>query len=194
LKNFIHIVAALLRRKQIERKLIAAKEKAEESDLLKSAFLANMSHEIRTPMNAILGFSSLLKKEDLTNEKKEKYLELIESGGNRLLHLISDIVDISKIDANQISLNYAACNINHLIDNLQKQFKISTLNMGCNIKTQKGLGDAESIISMDETRFIQILSNLLENAIKFTKKGNIEFGYSKENEVLKFFVKDEGLV
>jgi len=180
-------------RKMAENELIKAKEKAEESDLLKSAFLANMSHEIRTPMNAILGFASLLRKENLTIEKKEKYLELIESGGNRLLNLISDIVDISKIDANQISLNYEACKINNLLDNLQKQFEISTVNQECVIKTQKGLKDAESIISIDETRLLQILSNLLENALKFTKKGNIEFGYAKENEVLKFFVKDDGI-
>ena len=179
--------------KENEIELIKAKEKAEENERLKSAFLANMSHEIRTPMNSIIGFSNLLKKKNLTKDKEERYLDLIDSGGKRLLNLISDIVDVSKIDANQISLNNEACNINNLIDNLQRQFEISTSNIGCDIKTQKGLKDADSIISIDETRLMQILSNLLENALKFTKKGNIEFGYTKENEVLQFFVKDDGI-
>ncbi|MGM0583024.1 MAG: PocR ligand-binding domain-containing protein [Bacteroidota bacterium] len=179
--------------KKINEELYIAKEKAEESDHLKSAFLANMSHEIRTPMNSILGFSNLLKKKNLTKEKEDTYLDLIDSGGKRLLNLISDIVDISKIDANQLSLNYEECNLNHMIDNLQKQFEINKLNRSCNIITKKGLKDAESIISIDETRITQILSNLLENALKFTEKGTIEFGYTKENKMLLFFVKDDGI-
>ncbi|MBI9068745.1 MAG: PAS domain S-box protein [Salinivirgaceae bacterium] len=178
-------------RKQAEEELIKVKEKAEESDHLKSAFLANMSHEIRTPMNAILGFSSLLKKKNISEEKKDKYLEHIEIGGNRLLHLISDIVDVSKMDANQLSLNQEACNVNKLIDNLQEQFKVGVTK--CDIITTKGLSDAKSNITTDSTRLSQILSNLIENALKFTKKGDIEFGYTLKEKMLEFYVKDSGI-
>jgi len=180
-------------RKLVEEELQKSKEKAEESDRLKSAFLANMSHEIRTPMNAILGFSSLLKKENLSEDKKEKYLDLIDSGGNRLLTLISDIVDVSKIDSNQLSINYETCNVNELINNIQDQFNINDINKACEIKTKKGLDNAKSIISIDETRLSQILFNLLENAIKFTDTGHIEFGYIKKDKMLEFFVTDDGI-
>ena len=193
INNAIIVSRDITDKKKAETELIKAKEKAEESDHLKSAFLANMSHEIRTPMNSILGFANLLKKENLTIDKKKRYLGLIESGGNRLLNIISDIVDISKIDANQIALNYAATDLNKLIDDLKNQFTIDKSNKGCEVISKKGLEDAESIISIDETRLSQILSNLLENALKFTTKGNITFGYTKEDEMLQFFVRDEGI-
>lgn len=175
------------------KELLKAKEKAEESDRLKSAFLANVSHEIRTPMNSILGFSELLKKDNLSGEEKEKYLDLIDSGGKRLITIISDIVDISKIDANQLSLTFEVCNLNKLIDDLSNQFSISRVYNNVSLKTSKALGDNESFIRTDETRLIQILSNLIENAQKFAKKGVIELGYTVNDKVLRFYVKDNGI-
>ena len=136
--EFATVFLDITKTKNYEQELIVAKEKAEESDRLKSSFLANMSHEIRTPMNAILGFSSLLRKENLSKDKKEKYLELVDSGGKRLLNIISDIVDISKIDANQLTLNYEVFNLNMLIDDLQNQFEMQTEYQQCEIKTFKG--------------------------------------------------------
>ncbi len=179
--------------KKIEQELKDAKAKAVESDKLKSAFLANMSHEIRTPMNSILGFSDLLREDDLSDEKKEKYLEQISSGGNRLLTIISDIVDVSKIDANQLSLSYGVCDINKIIDNLYNQFSISDINTNVSLKIQKSLSDSQSVIKTDNIRLIQILSNLIENALKFTKKGEVEFGYILKKNLLLFFVKDNGI-
>jgi len=173
--------------------LLTAKEKAEESDKLKSAFLANMSHEIRTPMNAILGFTSLLNNKSLTEEKRAEYISLIQNGGKRLLRLITDIVDISKIDAKQLSLSYSACNINELIDNLKSQFSLYSSKNQITLITHKGLKDTESVIQTDEIRLSQILSNLLENAQKYTDSGSIEFGYEKKGSVLEFYVKDSGI-
>ncbi|MEQ8241709.1 MAG: PAS domain S-box protein [Cyclobacteriaceae bacterium] len=191
--GMIAYTEVITKRKQGELALIKAKEKAEESDRLKSAFLANMSHEIRTPLNAILGFSGLLKKKSLKEEVKYQYLEFIESAGQSLLNLISDIIDLSKIDANQLTINDDSCNVNKLIDNLYERFNVINTNKECTIKVNKGLSDADSIISTDDNRLNQILSNLLENAFKFTEKGTVEFGYLQKGEVLEFFVKDSGI-
>jgi signal transduction histidine kinase/ActR/RegA family two-component response regulator len=174
-----------------------AKEKAEESDRLKSIFLANMSHEIRTPMNAIIGFSDLLKKKNLTPEKTEMYHQHLNHGSKRLLNIISDIIDVSKIDANQLSINLNPCNINNVINNLFAQFSISSISSDVDFKITKSLADQECIIKTDEQRLMQILSNLIENAIKYTDNGFIEFGYtvkkdSKHKDIL-FFVKDSGV-
>ncbi|MDA3892062.1 MAG: PAS domain S-box protein [Salinivirgaceae bacterium] len=180
-------------RKNLEQDLINAKNKAEESDRLKSAFLSNMSHEIRTPMNSIMGFSQLLKASNISNEEKEKYIEFINNGGNRLLTIISDIVDLSKIDARQLSLNIKPCNLNQLIENIYNQFLISDHNSEVTIKTFKGLSNSKSNINTDSTRLTQILSNLLENALKFTHEGTVEFGYIVKNKFLEFYVKDTGI-
>ena len=174
--------------------LIKAKEKAEESEELKSAFLANMSHEIRTPLNAILGFAHLLKNDiNLKEEEKEEFFEYIESGGKRLLRIITDIVDISKIDAKQISIEKEACNLNELIDTLKKQLSIQFENKKLNLSTSKGLSDVESTIFVDQTRLSQVISNLVENAGKFTNDGKIEFGYTLSGNFIKFYVKDSGI-
>lgn len=189
---FVAIINDITERKQLEKE-IKAKEIAEESDRLKTAFLANMSHEIRTPMNAILGFTNILKRKNLSEEKKDQYLQLIESGGRNLLNLISDIVDLSKIDANQLTINIDPCNINQLIDNLLERFNVINTNTECEIIVNKELPDDLSVINTDDNRLSQILSNLLENALKFTEKGIIEFGYLQKGEILEFFVKDSGI-
>ncbi|MBK3519833.1 PAS domain-containing sensor histidine kinase [Carboxylicivirga marina] len=185
-------VENISQKKKKEKELHLAKEKAEESERLKSAFLANMSHEIRTPMNSIIGFTELLKVKNLQEEQKNQYIEIINFSGNKLLSLISDIVDISKLDARQLTLSYGDCHLNKLIDNLQKQFKISNLNNNCEVKTSKGLSDTVCSLSTDELRLTQILSNLLENALKYTDNGLIEFGYAMKENMLEFFVKDNG--
>jgi CheY-like chemotaxis protein/two-component sensor histidine kinase len=151
-----------------------------------------MSHEIRTPMNAILGFSNMLKRNNLSNEKKQKYLDFIESGGKRLLRIISDIVDLSKMDTNHLTLSYEICNLNKLITKLQEQFNLNNKNGTQNIIVNNGLSDANSYIITDQTRLEQILSNLIENAVKYAPNGNIKVGYKKEGQRLVFYVKDEG--
>jgi len=178
--------------KEYERNLITAKEKAEESDRLKSAFLANMSHEIRTPMNSILGFTQILKSGDVSEKERQEFLDIINSSGNQLLAIISDIIDISKVDANQIRIQKTSCNINSILDDLYAKFSITIVSPNVTLSIHKGLNNIESNIKTDKNRLTQILSNLLENAIKFTKKGTIEFGYTIKDKNLKFFVKDTG--
>ncbi|MGB1031904.1 MAG: sensor histidine kinase, partial [Flavobacteriales bacterium] len=168
--------------------------KAEESEKLKSAFLANLSHEIRTPLNAILGFSRLLIEEQaVEEEEKLKFLNHIASGGNRLLRIITDTVDLSKIDVKQLSIENTNFNLNALMDSLQTQFSIQFDNEDVELLATKEFTDETSNISTDETRLAQVLSNMIENAGKFTKKGKIEFGYQRESEMLKFYVRDSGI-
>jgi len=178
--------------KRSEQQVLEALEKAEESDRLKSAFLANLSHEIRTPMNAIMGFSHLLKNDELSVEEKKKYIAYIEKGSTRLLRIISDIVDISKIDANILQLTCEEYNLNNLLDDLEKQFTLQLPSENLEIKTVKSLSDQDCVIFTDITRLTQVLSNLMENAIKFSRQGIIEIGYTIEKDSPLFFVKDPG--
>ena len=172
-------------------------QKAEESDKLKSAFLANMSHEIRTPMNGIIGFANLLQQEELSAEMRSKYIDIINSSGNQLLTLISDIIDISKIEAGQVELSLKEENINHILDKLYSQFEIELIkknkkNVALNLV--KGLQNSECNIKADGIRLTQVLMNLIGNAIKFTDSGSIEFGYRRTDKYnLLFFVKDTGI-
>ncbi len=179
--------------KHAEKSLIEAKNKAEESDRLKSAFLANMSHEIRTPMNAILGFSDLLMKPDLNDERKEKYIEQINAGGKRLLALISDIVDISKIDAGQLKTQMEVFNLNDVLRLIYMQFMVYPIQKNVKLTYECELSDNKSHIFMEKSRLIQILTNLIENALKFTSKGEVCFGYHIKNNKIQFFVKDTGI-
>ncbi len=183
-------------RKEVEKILAKAKARAEEADMLKSTFLANMSHEIRTPMNGILGFSNLLRDDELSEEEREKYLNIIESSGNQLLTLINDIIDISMIEAGQVKIKESNVNINQLINNV---YSLSKAEMKLREKEQLELrsfmacDDNTSNIIIDRVRLKQILINLINNAIKFTEKGYINFGYEKPvNKQLKFFVEDTG--
>lgn len=170
-----------------------AKEKAEDSDRLKSAFLANINHEIRTPMNSILGFSELLMNQELTMAKQKKYHEIVNVSGKRLMNLINEIVDISKIVAKELKLNPTEFNLNKLLDQLHEQFLISPKNKNTTISIVKALKDIDSFINIDETRLVQVLSNLLENALKYTHNGTVEFGYTLDKDELHFFVKDSGV-
>jgi PAS domain S-box-containing protein len=184
--------------KKTEQELLKAKEKAEESDRLKSAFLANMSHEIRTPMNGILGFADLLKTPGLTGKEQQRYIEIIEKSGTRMLNIINDIVDISKIEAGQMELHVMESNINKQIGYIYTFFKPEAEAKGINLFFKNPLLAKEAIIKTDGEKLYAILTNLVKNALKFTHKGSIELGYDlavTNNHVtlLKFYVKDTGI-
>ena len=172
--------------------LVKAKEKAEESDRLKSAFLANMSHEIRTPMNGILGFAGLLKEPDLTGEEQQEFIEIIEQSGLRMLNIINDIVSISKVEAGQMEVSISETDINEQIDYINTFFKPEGLKNGIQLLCKKPLTGEDAIIKTDKEKVYAILTNLVKNAIKFTQVGSIEFGYQKKGDFIEFCVKDTG--
>lgn len=172
-----------------------AKNKAEESDNLKSAFLANMSHEIRTPMNAIIGFSNLLNDRDIESGQKKELTSLIVKNSNSLLNLIDDIIDIAKIEAGQLKINLKECTVKALLNDLLLEFsEIANTNENLSIKIDTKPIDKDIKVLADPYRLEQIFKNLLSNAIKFTEKGAIEYGYnlSSDNSTV-FFVKDSGI-
>jgi PAS domain S-box-containing protein len=179
--------------KQTEMELIKAKEKAEESDRLKTAFLQNMSHEIRTPMNAICGFSRMLNKPDLSEEKRKSFSNIIQNSGQQLLSIVSDILTISSIDTKQEKVNYSNVCVNNIILDLLVIFKQQAMNRNISLFSKQQLTDIQSEITTDKTKLTQILTNLLVNALKFTHEGFIEFGYSLNESELEFYVKDTGI-
>ena len=179
--------------KQFESELVKAKEKAEESDRLKSAFLANISHEIRTPMNAILGFSNLLKEPHLSDEEQQEYIKLIDIGSKRMLNIIHDIVDISKIESRQMEVLIIDTNVNEKIELVYNLYKPEASQKGIQIFYKNALQKNEAVIQTDREKLNAILSNLVVNAIQYTNEGSIEFGYEKKGETLEFFVKDTGI-
>jgi len=192
------IASDITSQKTLINELIKAKDKAEKADHLKSSFLANMSHEIRTPMNGILGFAELLKSSNINEEEKQEYLELIEKNGKQLMHLMNDIIDIAKIEAGEMRLKSKKFELNHFLDDIYHTFsnqfpdKLKSIDF-------KVTKDSEHTIHLftDPGRLNQILSNLLDNAFKYTRKGTIEFGYRLNYTVnrvqyIKFFVIDTG--
>jgi len=190
---FLAMIEDITQRKKAESELIAAKEKAEESDRLKTAFLHNVSHEIRTPMNAIIGFSALLNEPDTTEEEKHQFIDIIFQSGSQLLSIINDIVDIANIESGQVKLNIKEMNLNSSLRSLDEQFSYKEKPDLISINLDAGLPDEKALIMTDGTKVIQILSNLINNATKFTKEGNIDFGYSLKDGCLEFFVKDTGI-
>ncbi|MBN2165364.1 MAG: hypothetical protein JW717_03730 [Marinilabiliaceae bacterium] len=168
-----------------------AKKRAEQSDKLKSAFLANMSHEIRTPMNAIIGFSSLLKDKAITNEEKNEFVDVIQNNCESLLVIINDILDISKIEADQVDIHRQSFEMNQILKELQSFYvrqQNESLKIILDINTEKPL-----LVYTDLIRFKQVLQNLINNAIKFTHKGEVRYGYRLIDGYCQFFVSDTGI-
>lgn len=176
-----------------EQELILAKEKAEESERLKSAFLANMSHEIRTPMNGILGFSELLKRPKLTGEKQKEYISIIENSGKRMLNIINDIIDISKIESGQMEVVIDDSNINDQLKYIYTFFKPEIESKGINLVIKNDVPSYKAIVQTDREKLYMILTNLVKNAIKFTAQGSIELGCRMNGSFLEFYVKDTGI-
>lgn len=179
--------------KKAELALIDAKEKAEESDRLKSAFLANMSHEIRTPINGILGFADLLKTAQLDEKERLKYIEIIERSGKRMLNTINNIIDISKIEAKLMEVQISEVNINRRIEFILSFFNPETNKKGIKLLTGNLLPNEEVFINTDKEKFNAILTNLVKNAINYTDSGTIEMGYTKKGKMFEFYVKDTGI-
>ena len=179
--------------KETEFELINAKEKAEESDLLKSAFLANMSHEIRTPMNGILGFAELLKEPELSSNQQKEYLRIIEKSGARMLNIINEIMDISKIEAGMIIPEIKEFDLNEQIEYVYNFFKPEANAKGIELFIKNSLPAKEAVLLSDREKLNAVLINLVKNAIKYTDKGSIEFGFNKKDDFLEYYVKDTGI-
>ena len=211
-RQFVAIKEDVTEKQKMLGELVAAKDKAEESDRLKSAFLANMSHEIRTPMNGILGFAELLKEPDLSGDQQIEYLNIIEKSGARMLNIINNIVDISKIESGQMKIVPTKTNINEIIRELTTFFIPEAELKGIKIQEKNDYLNKNVFLTTDRNKLLAILTNLIKNSIKFTEKGIIEVGYRLidasespnktrlngdkmeifPNEI-EFFVKDSGI-
>ena len=176
--------------KETEQKLIIARDKAEELDRLKSAFLANMSHEIRTPLNAIVGFSSLLAETDSRNERQE-YIKIVQENNELLLQLISDILDLSKIEAGTFNFVYTNVDVNETCAEIIKSMSMK-VSKGVELIFEEPF--PECYIYTDKNRFTQVISNFINNALKFTQQGSITLGYEQvSHQKIKFYVRDTGM-
>ncbi|MEA5111818.1 Sensory/regulatory protein RpfC [bioreactor metagenome] len=173
-------------------KLRTAEKKAVESDRLKTAFLQNISHEIRTPMNGIIGFSSLLGENGLTEEQKKEYVAYIIQSANRLLDLVNQILDISLIETGNITVNNRPASLNALLKDVFSQWH-TMIKEDVELKMSCGLPDHSDSMVTDEYKLKQVLNNLVGNAVKFTEKGHVHFGYAIKGNEIEFFVKDTGI-
>ncbi|HKK42700.1 MAG TPA: PAS domain S-box protein [Bacteroidales bacterium] len=180
-------------RKKAELELIRARDKAEESDRLKTAFIHNISHEIRTPMNAIVGFSSLLCEPDITEDNRNSFVEVLMNSSNHLLAVVNDIIEIANIEAGIVKLRLSDVNITSTVRNLYDQFRPMAEQKGLDLKFETGYNNKDVIITTDSTKFIQVLNNLVNNALKFTSGGSVDFGYRIDENNVRFFVRDTGI-
>jgi hypothetical protein len=190
---FFAVKEDITEKKKMLEDLITSKVKAEESDRLKSAFLANMSHEIRTPMNGILGFADLLKQPNLSGTTKNEYISIIEQSGARLLSIINDIVDISKIESGQMKVSFSETDVNEQIEYIYSFFRPEIEKKGVKLSLNIALPSKEAVINTDSDKIYAVFINLVKNAIKFTTTGSIELGYEKVDNFLQFFVRDTGI-
>ena len=196
-ETFLFQASIALHKRQLEQELIRAKEKAEESDKIKTAFLANMSHEIRTPMNGILGFTQLLTSENLTGEDLIEYTKAIDSNGRLLISLIDDIIDISKIETGHVKLNPEETDLNKLMDEIFESILTEPVRKDkhkVEFILEKDLPDTNCSFDTDSVRLRQVIYNLISNAIKFTSAGYIKVGYKLDSpNSLLFYVIDSGI-
>ena len=203
--NFVAVKENITEKKKMWNDLIFAKEKAEESDRLKTAFLHNISHEIRTPMNGILGFTTLLLEPGLTGEEQHNYIDVIKKSGDRMLNTVKNLMDISMIESKQVKISISDTNVNDEINNLYLFFKPEVEIKGIQLSIKHNLPSQKAIIKTDKEKLNSILTNLVKNAIKYTVDGRIEFGYILKSDTepvgteqgrsveVEFFVKDTGI-
>jgi signal transduction histidine kinase/CheY-like chemotaxis protein len=183
----------ILEKININEALVRAKEKAEESNRLKTEFINNMTHEIRTPMNGIMGFSRLLNKKELSEEKREHYINIVNNSGKQLLRIIDDIIEISQLNTQQVKALKTSMCLNDVLLELFSIFDTKAKENKTPLYLIKPLNDEDSTIVSDESKLKKVLSNLLENAFKYTNKGSIELGYNLVDHVLHIYVKDTGI-
>ena len=191
--NYIAIKEDITENKKMQAELIQAKEKAEESDRLKSAFLANMSHEIRTPLNSIIGFSELLGDPSFDEQQKDEFRQTIVDNGNNLLFIISDIMDFSMLEAGQMKIRKELISARKLLTELQNDFSKKANQKGIEFRIALSQNTPDVQIESDLYRIRQVFNNLIGNALKFTLKGYIEIGYQVENNIVTFHTKDTGI-
>jgi PAS domain S-box-containing protein len=191
--GYVGTITDITKIKETEIELKNAIEKAKESDKLKSTFLMNLSHEVRTPMNGIIGFTDLLAQDDISHSEKENYSSYINQCTKQLLTIIDDILEISYLETKQVKPEWKIINLNTVLNALFSLFEIKTKVKNIGLIFNEKLNDSEALIRIDESKLIKILSNILENAIKFTDKGSVEFGYKKTGSHYEIFVTDTGI-
>ena len=191
--NFLAINEDITAEKQLRDELIASKNQAEERDRLKSRFLHNISHEIRTPMNGILGFAHLLKNPHLSREDMVLYTDIIRISGDRLMRLIDNYSVISSLEADETKIEIIPTALNELLRNLYASFNPAVTNKGLLFNYSISLSEENSFIETDSGKLSRILTNLIQNAINFTRKGRIDFGYTRKENFLEFYVSDSGI-
>ena len=187
------LIESIERIQKINKEFQLAKQKAEESDRLKSAFLANMSHEIRTPMNGIIGFSEMLTDQNLDHESRNEYVKIVIDSSKQLLGIVNDILDISRIEAGLVLMANEEVNVNELLNTLYAFFEPQAKLRKIGLRLEHALNNSASLIISDRMRLRQILTNLLNNALKFTRTGEVVFGYTFKEGTLQFFVRDTGI-
>ena len=190
--GYIGTITDITERKKMESDLIRSKEKAEESDRLKTAFLANMSHEIRTPMNGILGFLDLLNSKGLDENSRQQYMHVVNQSGQRLLDTINDIIEISKIEAGDQEMKNDVVDISEIMQYHVDFFQLQAKQKGISLSIAEQISPDQSLIETDKNKLESILTNLVKNALKFTKQGTIQLGNYIEKDSLVFYVKDTG--
>ncbi|HPB05767.1 MAG TPA: ATP-binding protein [Prolixibacteraceae bacterium] len=186
----IELSAEIDRHKQTQLELIKEKEYAENCNRLKSAFLANMSHEVRTPMNSIMGFVDLIFEDYISQETKREYMNIVQGSCSQLLHIIDNIIEISKIDSGNVELRKVKFEVNDVVNYVYKSF---SAKVGQNISLSCNLAQESILIYNDSLKLEQVLKNLLDNALKFTTKGIVEFGVQLKADQVFFYVKDTGI-
>lgn len=187
------IIYDVTKQLKAEKELLEAKEKAEESDRLKSAFLANVSHEIRTPMNGIIGFSEIIMAGDISTEKRNYFSKLVIKNSHQLLSIVNDILDISLIESGNLKLRYEKVNINELILDTYSMFIHQAESKNIDLFCENNLDDKDCFFECDRSRFNQILTNLIHNALKFTEKGHIKIAYKQIDKMIQFSIEDTGI-